>query len=87
MKVEDEIAKAVEDGLDELVVRVSRYGHLAAAANEPIAWQAIAKFQNQPNGPWGVAIRDNPTDAIVAAMEAGRTGGSSITADLEDIFG
>lgn len=88
MSLERDILQAVErDGLEELIVRISRYANLSRAIEEPAAWQAIAKYSGRASGPWGVAIRDNPVSAITAALEEGRRQASSITADEKDIFG
>ena len=82
--LEDLIAQAVrDDGLEELVVRVSAYAHLAAAIGEPAAWQAVAKYRGRMSGPWGVGVRANPAAAIRAALEAGR----AKPAAPEDVFG
>jgi len=84
--LEDLITRAVrEDGLEELVVRVSAYAHLAEAIGEPAAWQAIARYRGRMAGPWGVGIRANPAAAIRAALDAGRT--EAKPAAPEDVFG
>lgn len=60
-----------ERGVEELVVRVSRYD-----GDEPAAWQAIARFRHAPKGPWGVGVRSNPQAAVEAALfgDRGLTG-------------
>lgn len=75
------IEEAVErDGLEELVVRVTRYD---ADLETPAAWQAIAKYRGRVKGPWGVGIRTRPAIAIVRALEDG----ARRETPQEDIFG
>ena len=88
MTLEAHIAEAVRrDGLCELILRVSQYGHLSAAMDEPAAWQAIAKYSKRVSGPWGVGVRADPVQAVLAALEAGRNGGTTATGGEEDVFG
>jgi hypothetical protein len=89
MSLELKIKEAVErDGLCELTVRVSRYGHLSEALDEPAAWQAIAKYRDRVSGPWGVAIRATPGAAMLAALEAGaRDAAPAQPAPPESVFG
>lgn len=82
MTLEEQIAEAVQcDGLQELVVRVSRF---APDCKTPEAWQAIAKYQGRASGPWGVGIMANPVAAMRRALVAGRNNGIP---PEEDIFG
>lgn len=91
MTLEEQITEAVAlNGLEELIVRVSRYADLSAGLGEPAAWQAIAKYRGRISGPWGVGIRANPGAAIRAALEAGAAGGTTGAHEGEpggDVFG
>lgn len=58
----------LRDGLQELTVRVSRYG---ADMQTPEAWQAITKYRTRAAGPRGVGIRATPEAAISAALADG----------------
>lgn len=71
------------DGLQELTVRVSRYG---TDGKTPECWQAIAKYRGRVDGPWGVGILANPEAAIRQAL-SGLTGDAKDTPAEEDIFG
>lgn len=73
------IDEAVQrDGLEELVVRVTRYD---ADLETPAAWQAIAKYRGREK--WGVGIRTRPGIAIIRALEDG----ARRETPQEDIFG
>lgn len=83
----------LRDGLQELTVRVSRYG---PDMKTPEAWQAIAKYRERAAGPWGVGIRATPEAAIEAALAEGLKPKSPIpeyaskpkpTPTPEDLFG
>lgn len=82
MSLEEQIAEAVKnDGLQELIVRVSRF---EADLKTPACWQAVAKYRGRISGPWGVGIMASPSAAMRRALEAGRTGE---VYQEEDIFG
>jgi len=79
--LEEQIVEAVkQDGLQELVVRVSRF---EADCVTPACWQAIAKYRGRVSGPWGVGIMANPVAAMRRALVAGRNNGIP---PEEDIF-
>lgn len=81
----DQIKAAfTEDGLEEVVLRVSRYSKLSEAMNEPAAYQALLKYQGQLGRSWGVGIRGCPIAALRAALESPTT--SPAPKDIEDIF-
>lgn len=74
------IEEAVQrDGLQELTVRVSRYG---ADGKTPECWQALAKCRDRMGGPWGVGILASPGAAIRSALLK-----LADTPAEEDIFG
>lgn len=65
MQPADIFPALAERGVEELVVRVSRYG----SDGRPEAWQAIARYRNRLKGPWGVGVRASPLAAVVAALD------------------
>lgn len=85
--VEEIRRAAAEDGLQELILRVSRYDCPPGGPAEPAAWQAIAKYRGRVSGPWGVGIRAQPVAAAVAALQSGRGQVENAPPPAEDIFG
>jgi hypothetical protein len=78
------IEEAVQrDGLQELTVRVSRYG---ADGKTPECWHAIAKYRTRIAGPWGVGVLASPEAAIRQALSGMADDVKDTTAE-EDIFG
>lgn len=75
------IERAVQqDGLQELLLRVSEYD---LTTDKAVKWQAIAKYRGSMRGPWGVGICARPSGAITRALAAGR----ALHQPEEDIFG
>jgi hypothetical protein len=65
MNLEDLINTAFANGLQEVTIRVSRYG----AGGRPEAYQAIAKHKARISGPWGVGVTATPTSALRRSLE------------------
>lgn len=57
---------AFAGGLEEITIRVSRYG----TDGKPAAFQAIAKRRNAAKGPWGVGVLGKPIAAALRALRA-----------------
>ena len=69
MSLEDQIAQAFAEGVEEITIRVGRY---APDCTTPVAFQAIVKHRTRMTGPWGVGVMASPVAALRRALEDGK---------------